>query len=164
MLGHGCGLARRPGAVGGAGAAPHRPPRGAITALARPADDAAGDRLRLPPEPPGTVFNPPLLHDSGSGATTVPITRARPPLTRKGRSEGSVSRARTMARVLVRMLSHHHRSDITVARIIFARRGKYPHIDRARLNLMQLLHCPSPRRCIFNGHATKLSLRAYSRS
>lgn len=35
-------------------------------------------------------------------------------------------------------------SDITGTRIIFARRGKYPHIDRSRLNFMQLLHCPSP--------------------
>lgn len=58
MLGHGCGLARRPEAVGGAGAAPHRPPRGAITALARPAVVAAGNRLRLPPKPPITRVEP----------------------------------------------------------------------------------------------------------
>lgn len=82
-------------------------------------------------------------------AIAVPITRERKPLSRKGRREGSVRAARTMARAF--RACALNTTDITVARIIFARRGKYPHIDRARLNLMQLLHCPSPCRCSSNG-------------
>lgn len=74
---------------------------------------------------------------------------------RTGRGAPSLARARrpTDARRRpspLRARALHTPSDITDTRIIFTRRGKYPHIDRARLNLMQLLHWPSPRWCSFD--------------
>lgn len=95
----------------------------------------------------GRASRPGWPVDPRRSAGPAPHRPPRGAITRNARPalRGPATDCRPVTR---RFAAHAHSqtpSDITGTRIIFARRGKYPHIDRARLNLMQSLHCPSLR-------------------
>lgn len=131
-----------------AGPPPHRPPRGAISSRAPGSSRGRRPTAARGPADASTPYN----HYSNFEPlpSFIPVLRLQPSRSKQGWSNISVSMHD--GREPQRTRATHaccHPSDITT-RIIFARRGKYPHIDRARLNLMQLLHWPSPG-CSFIG-------------